>query len=247
MLDVFLTPEALIAVATLTFLEIVLGIDNIVFIAITTSRLPREQQPLARRLGLALALLTRLGLLFTLSWIMTLDKPLFTALGFEMTGRGLILFAGGIFLIWKAAHEIYLKTEGDEEEHEAAAKAGTFGLVLVQIAILDIIFSLDSIITAVGMVNELPLMVTAIVIAIIVMIIFADPVSEFVNTHPSIKILALAFLLLIGVMLTAEGTGRAHVEKGYIYFAMGFSIFVEIINMRYRRNRKPKPETSAAG
>ncbi len=232
----FMSVEGLLGLASLALLEIVLGIDNIVFIAILTARLPREQQPLARRLGLGFAVVTRLLLLFALSWIMTLERPLFSVAGVDMTGRGLILLAGGLFLIAKAAQEIYIKTEGIEA-HGALSTASSramFGAIVLQIGIMDIIFSLDSIITAVGMVNDIPIMVAAILIAIAVMIAFADPISEFVNRHPSIKLLALAFLLLIGVLLVAEGTGR-HVEKGYIYFSMGFALFVEILNMRYRR------------
>jgi predicted tellurium resistance membrane protein TerC len=247
MFEPFLDPGNWIAIVTLTLLEIVLGIDNIVFIAIVTARLEESKQPLARRLGLGLALGTRLLLLFALSWIIGLERTLFTVPGVEwdMTGRSLILLAGGLFLIYKATQEIYHKTEGVEEEAHAGTATAAFGAALFQIALMDMIFSLDSIITAVGMVDEIPLMVAAIVIAVTVMIVFADAVADFVNENPSVKILALAFLMLIGVLLVAEGTGR-HVEKGYIYFAMGFSLLVELLNMRYRRNRERRKEAARA-
>ncbi len=239
MLELFLDPSNWIAIGTLVLLEIVLGIDNIVFIAIVTARLPRERQPSARRFGLFLALATRLLLLLAISWIVGLDATLFTVpvIGLEMTGRSLILLVGGLFLIFKATQEIYHKTEGAGADAHAGKASATFGAALVQIAIMDMIFSLDSIITAVGMVDEVALMVVAVIVAVVVMIVFADPVSEFVNDNPSVKMLALAFLLLIGVLLVAEGTGR-HLEKGYIYFAMGFSLVVELLNMRYRKSRR---------
>lgn len=244
MLELFLQPESWIAIATLTLLEIVLGIDNLVFVAILSSRVPEAQQPKARRSGLALALVTRLALLFSLSWVMGLERPLLTVMGYGFTGRSLILLAGGLFLIAKATREIYDKTELAHEEHpRAAAAAKAFGMVIVQIALIDIVFSLDSIITAVGMVKELPLMVAAIVIAMAFMVLAAETVSGFINRHPSLKILALSFLLLIGVMLIAEGTGR-HVEKGYIYFAMGFSLLVETLNIRRRTNWEARVELS---
>jgi predicted tellurium resistance membrane protein TerC len=247
--ELLLQPSAWIAIATLTALEIVLGIDNIVFIAIVSERLPEHQQSRARRIGLIIALAMRLALLFALSWIMGLEAVLFTIpyVDVAVTGRSLILLAGGLFLIWKATTEIYHKTEGvDELEAHTHGKRVTFGGVLVQIAIMDMVFSLDSIITAVGMVDEILLMVIAIVVAVIVMIVFADPVSRFVNENPSVKILALAFLLLIGVLLVAEGTGR-EVEKGYIYFAMGFSLVVELLNMRYRKNREQRASERSEG
>ena len=254
-MEILLEPSSWIAIATLTALEIVLGIDNIVFIAIVSERLPEHQQSSARRVGLVVALLMRIALLFALSWIMGLERVLFTVpyVDVAVTGRSLILLAGGLFLIWKATTEIYHKTEGvDEEGTHVHGQTATYGGVLVQIAIMDMVFSLDSIITAIGMVDEILLMVIAIVLAVIVMIIFADPVSRFVNENPSVKILALAFLLLIGVLLVAEGTGR-EIEKGYIYFAMGFSLLVELLNMRYRKKRdgsgrEPDPgEPAAAG
>jgi predicted tellurium resistance membrane protein TerC len=241
MLELFTQPSSWIAIATLAALEIVLGIDNLVFIAIITSRLPEDAQPLARRIGLGAALVTRILLLLTLSWILGLTRPLveFHVLGHlvELTGRSLILLGGGLFLIYKSTTEIYHKTELKDDAHvHTVGKAGpTFGVVILNIAVMDIIFSLDSVITAVGMVSEIPLMVTAVVIAMIVMIVFAEPVSTFVNDHPSIKILALAFLLMIGVLLTAEAF-EVEVPKGYVYFAMAFSLIVEFTQMRYEAN-----------
>lgn len=235
MFEIFLQPESWIAVTTLTLLEIVLGVDNIVFIAILTERVEKSRQKAARRAGLSLALITRLLLLLTLSWLIRLEAPLFTVFGVIFSGKGLILLGGGLFLITKATREIFEKTELKEQEYEVKSKARAFSSVIFQIAILDIIFSLDSVITAVGMVNQIPLMVIAIVIAMIVMIVAADPLCDFVNRHASIKILALAFLLLIGVLLVAQGMGREF-EKGYVYFAMGFSLFVQILNLRHESN-----------
>ena len=239
LIELFSTPDAWISLAILAALEIVLGIDNIVFITIVSGGLPKEKRPFARRVGLALALITRLILLASLSWVMSLTTPLFTALGHEIAGRDLILILGGLFLIGKATVEIYDNVEGDHLHgvEQAARTAKSMTSVLIQIMILDIVFSLDSVITAIGMVDELAIMVAAVVLAMIVMIIFANPVGNFVERHPSIKILALAFLVLIGVMLTAEGTGR-HVEKGYIYFAMAFSLVIELLNMRYRKQHR---------
>jgi predicted tellurium resistance membrane protein TerC len=236
----FLTPDGLVALVTLTAMEIVLGIDNVVFIAILAGRLPAAQQGVARRLGLVLALGIRIGLLFAISWIMGLTAPWFHALGRGVSGRDLILLGGGLFLIFKATWEIYDKVEAAQEVGPAAGRRGAFLWVLLQILVLDIIFSLDSVITAVGMANELAIMVTAMVLAMLVMLGSAGAVSGFVDRHPSIKILALAFLLLIGVMLVAEAMG-SRVEKGYIYFAMAFSLFVEMLNMRYRKKREPVP------
>jgi predicted tellurium resistance membrane protein TerC len=234
--DAFLSVDGLAALATLTVMEIVLGIDNIVFIAILVTKLPAGQQALARQLGLGLALGMRVGLLLAISWIMGLTAPLVTVLGVELSGRSLILLGGGLFLIFKATREIYENVEADPHAPEAAATRASFGLVLTQIILLDIVFSLDSVITAVGMANELPIMITAMVLAMLVMLLSAGPVGAFVERHPSVKILALSFLLLIGVILVAEGMGT-HVEKGYVYFAMAFSLFVEMLNMRYRRRR----------
>ncbi len=237
-MGVFLTADGLLALATLSAMEIVLGIDNVVFIAILVGRLPEAQREVARRLGLILALGIRIGLLFTISWMMSLTEPLFTAFGGAVSGRDLILLGGGLFLIFKATWEVYEKVEADPHEQAAAAARGVFVWVLLQILLLDIVFSLDSVITAVGMANDLSIMITAMVIAMLVMLASAGTVSRFIDQHPSLKILALAFLLLIGVMLVAEGMGT-HVNKGYIYFAMAFSLLVELLNMRYRRARRP--------
>jgi predicted tellurium resistance membrane protein TerC len=229
----FLTSDGLIALGTLTALEIVLGVDNLVFIAIVAARLPAAQQPLARRIGLGLALITRVLLLLTLSWIMGLSTPLFHVGSHGVSGRDLILLAGGLFLIAKATWEIYAKVEGTHEEaHGAQARRGLAGVV-VQIMILDIVFSLDSVITAVGMVDDVPIMIAAIVLAMIVMLFAMDAVSGFVDRHPSVKILALSFLILIGVVLVADGLGH-HMPKGYVYFPMAFALGVELLNLRYR-------------
>jgi predicted tellurium resistance membrane protein TerC len=240
-----LTVDALVALATLTLMEIVLGIDNIVFIAILVGKLPAARQALARRLGLTLALAIRIGLLLTISWIMGLTRPLAAVGGLAVSGRSLILLGGGLFLLFKATREIYDKVEGAPREAVARGGSAAFGWVLVQILLLDIVFSLDSVITAVGMVDEVPIMVAAMVLAMIVMLASAAAVGGFVDRHPSIKILALAFLLLIGVMLVAEGMGT-HVEKGYVYFAMAFSLFVEMLNMRYRRRRLGRARPAAS-
>lgn len=236
-MDVFLTSDGLLALVTLAALEIVLGVDNLVFIAILSGKLPASQQPLARKVGLALALITRIGLLLTISWMMGLTRPLFTVLGHAFSGRDLILLAGGLFLIAKATWEIHGKVELGEHARERTA--GRTGLVLVvaQIMVLDIVFSLDSVITAVGMVDDVPVMVAAIVIAMGVMLVFMETVSAFVERHPSLKILALAFLILIGVVLVADGLGQ-HVPKGYVYSSMAFSLGVELLNMRYRRRSR---------
>jgi predicted tellurium resistance membrane protein TerC len=235
--DAFLTADGLIALLTLSALEIVLGVDNVVFIAILTGRLPRSQQALARRLGLTLALGIRIGLLFAITWIMGLTRPLFAILGHEFSGRDVILLAGGLFLIFKSTWEIYDKLEVQHTETAAARGRGPFAGVLFQILVLDIVFSLDSVITAVGMADNVAIMVAAMVIAMIVMLFSMGVISGFVERHPSVKILALAFLLLIGVMLVAEGFGQ-HVSKGYIYFAMAFSLLVELLNLRYRKKHK---------
>ena len=218
-------------------MEIVLGVDNVVFIAILTGRLPKRQQLSASRLGLALALGIRILLLLAITWMMGLVRPLFSVLGQEVSGRDLILLGGGLFLIFKATWEIYDKVEGDHAEREPRAARAAFAWVILQILVLDIVFSLDSVITAVGMANDVPIMVVAMSIAMLVMLVSMGAVSGFVERHPSVKILALAFLLLIGVMLVAEGMGR-YVPKGYIYFAMAFSLFVEALNLRYRKRRK---------
>ena len=232
----WLSTDGLIALIALTAMEIVLGIDNIVFITILTGRLPPSQRSLGRRLGLGFALGTRIVLLFAITWIMGLTAPLFTLLGRAISARDLILLAGGLFLIFKATHEIYEKVEADEPHRRGGDRAGLIWVV-AQIAVIDLVFSLDSVITAVGMAEHLITMVIAVVIAMIVMMLAINSVSGFVERHPSVKILALAFLLLIGVMLVAEGMGR-HVEKGYIYSAMAFSLFVEMLNLRYRGHRR---------
>jgi len=239
-MDAFLTADGLVALATLTALEIVLGVDNVVFIAILTARLPASQQISARRVGLTLALGIRIGLLFTISWMMGLTRPWFTVpvLGQPVSGRDLILIGGGLFLIGKATWEIYAKLEVEHVEHEQRGGRGRFAVVLAQILVLDIVFSLDSVITAVGMANRVSIMVAAMVIAMLVMLVSMGTVAGFVERHPSVKILALAFLLLIGVMLVADGMGQ-HVSKGYIYVAMAFSLFVELLNLRYRKRRQP--------
>ncbi len=234
----FLTADNLLALATLTLMEIVLGIDNVVFIAIVAGKLPAAEQPLARRLGLTLALGIRVLLLLTITWIMGLTAPLFSVLGRGVSGRDLILLGGGLFLMFKATWEIYDKLEVEHRETGRGRARGAFMLVLVQILLLDIVFSLDSVITAVGMANQLSVMITAMVLAMLVMLVSAGSISDFVERHPSVKILALSFLLLIGVMLVAEGMGT-HMEKGYVYFAMAFSLFVELLNMRYRKKSKP--------
>jgi predicted tellurium resistance membrane protein TerC len=235
-MDGLLSLDALLGLATLTLMEIVLGIDNIVFIAILVAKLPAAQQGLARRLGLALALGMRILLLLAISWIMGLTRPLLSVWKTELSGRSLILLVGGLFLMLKATREIYEKVEGGGHEEGRAGSRAAFGWVLLQILFLDVVFSLDSVITAVGMANQVSIMITAMVLAMLVMLASAGAVSGFVDRHPSVKILALAFLLLIGVMLVAEGMGT-HVAKGYIYFAMAFSLFVEMLNMRARRRR----------
>ena len=229
--------EGWIALATLTILEIVLGIDNIVFISILSGKLPQADRPRARKIGLSLAMFIRIGLLWSITWVIRLTAPLFTVWGHEVSGRDLIMLVGGLFLIAKSTHEIHEKLEGDEGETSARV-AASFAGVIVQILLLDIIFSLDSVITAVGMAEDLAVMVLAVVLAVGVMLVSAGTISEFVERHPTVKMLALSFLLLIGVSLIAEGFEQ-HIPKGYIYFAMGFSIFVEMINLRVRAKSKP--------
>ena len=226
-------PQAWVGLATLTVLEIVLGIDNVIFISILAGRLPREQQGRARYIGLLLAMGMRIALLFSLSWIIRLTAPLFTVLGQEISGRDLVLLVGGLFLLAKSTHEIHERLEGDEGEASAKA-APSLRSVLIQIMLLDIVFSLDSVITAVGMVDELGVMVTAVVVAVGFMMLFAGPISEFVDRHPTVKMLALSFLILIGVSLIAESFDQ-HIPKGYIYFAMAFSVLVELLNLRARK------------
>ncbi|HEY9505964.1 MAG TPA: TerC family protein [Gemmatimonadales bacterium] len=236
-MDWITDPQAWAGFATLTVLEIVLGIDNIIFISILASKLPREQQAKARLIGLGLAMLMRIALLFSLSWVIGLTAPLFEVLGEEISGRDLVLLLGGLFLIAKAVHEIHERLEGDEGER--SAKVGpSLRSVLIQIMLLDIVFSLDSVITAVGMVDQLGVMVAAVVVAVAFMMVFARPVSEFVERHPTVKMLALSFLILIGVSLVAESFDE-HIPKGYIYFAMAFSVMVEFLNLKARKRSKP--------
>ncbi len=232
-MDWIADPQAWIAFATLLALEIVLGIDNIVFISIISAKLPHEQQARARYVGLSLAMVMRIGLLFSLSWLTKLTAPLFNLLGNEISGRDLILIVGGLFLIVKATHEIHLKLEGAGADAVPRA-AATFGAVIVQLVLLDAVFSLDSVITAIGMVDQIGIMIAAVIVAVLFMMAFAKPLGEFVEKHPTVKMLALSFLLLIGVALIADGWGQ-HIEKGYIYFAMGFSVVVEMLNQRYHR------------
>lgn len=230
-------PQAWIALVTLTALEIVLGIDNIIFISILVGRLPANKRNQARTLGLALAMMTRIALLLSLSWVMSLTTPFFTFLAYQFSGRDLILIGGGIFLLAKSTHEIHNNLEGSEAEGTSKAFASYAG-ILIQIALLDIIFSLDSVITAVGLANHLPVMILAIVLSVGVMMFAARPIGEFVDIHPTIKMLALSFLILVGVSLLGEGL-RFHIPKGYIYFAMAFSVCVEMLNIRTRTGRMP--------
>ena len=232
------SPEAWVALATLTALEIVLGIDNIIFISILVARLPDEQRDRARRLGIMLAMLTRLALLFSISWVMGLTDPWFTVFGQEISGRDIILILGGLFLLAKSTHEIHNSIEGVEEEQATSAKANGFMMVLIQIAILDIVFSLDSVITAVGLVDHVSIMAIAIIIAVGIMLLASKSIGEFVDEHPTIKILALSFLIVVGLTLLLEGLD-VHVPKGYIYFAMLFSLSVEALNIRMRKRSEP--------
>ena len=236
-MDWLFSPEALIALGTLTLLEIVLGIDNLVFLTILAGKLPEEQQARARRIGLLLALGMRIVLLLLISWIIGLTAPLFSVAGQELSGRDLILLLGGLFLLAKATTEIHHKLEG-ESSGGPTAKAATFGAVIAQIGAMDLIFSLDSVITAVGMADEIMVMIIAVVIAMGVMLAFADPLGRFVKQHPTVQMLALSFLLLIGFTLIAEAF-EMHVSKGYIYFAMGFSVFVEMLNLKLSRRGRP--------
>ena len=236
-MELFSDPQTWLALATLTALEIVLGIDNIIFISILAGKLPAHQQEKARLLGLGLAMFIRIGLLFSLTWLMGLTAPLFTVLGNEISGRDAILISGGLFLLWKSTMEIHEKLEGVEGESSLRVGA-TFGAVIVQILLLDIVFSLDSIITALGMARQLAVMVMAVVIAVGFMMMFSGKISGFVEQHPTIKILALSFLILIGVALIGDGLDM-HIPKGYIYFAMAFSVGVEMLNLRMRSRGKP--------
>ena len=238
MLELLTDPQAWIAFATLTALELVLGIDNIIFISILVDKLPRERRELARRLGLFMAMFMRVGLLLVLAWIVGLVAPLFTVLGQEISGRDLILILGGLFLIWKSTGEIHQSLEGEEGGSSSAVQA-TFAAVILQIMVVDIVFSLDSIITAVGMVDRVEIMVAAVVASVGLMMLFAGAIGRFVSAHPSIKMLALSFLVVVGVVLIAEGFDH-HVPKGYVYFAMAFSVAVEMLNIHMRK-RSARP------
>jgi len=229
--------EWIIALVTLTVLEVVLGVDNVIFISILSAKLEKDQQKRARRIGLLGAMLMRIALLFSITWIARLTEPLFTVSGYHLSGRDLILLLGGLFLIGKATYELHERLEG-EAGHSSGRVAASFSAVIVQVMLLDIVFSLDSVITAIGMANDLTVMVTAVVAAVLLMLVAAEPISAFVEEHPTIKVLALSFLLLIGMSLVADGFGQ-HIPKGYIYFAMGFSVFVEVINIRVRKKTAP--------
>jgi predicted tellurium resistance membrane protein TerC len=228
--------ELLIALVTLTFLEIVLGVDNVIFISILSSKLPKNQQRRARRVGLMAAMLMRIALLWSIFWVSRLTTPLFVAIGHPISGRDLILVGGGLFLLGKATFEIHERLEGSEEGGQRPA--ASFASVIGQVMVLDIVFSLDSVITAIGMADDQRVMIAAVVLAVLVMLVAAEPISRVVESHPTIKILALSFLLLIGMSLVADGLGQ-HIPKGYIYFAMGFSVFVEMINLRVRGKSEP--------
>ena len=233
MMDLLTSPEAWIAFATLTALELVLGIDNIIFISILVDKLPKAQQEMARRVGLFMAMFMRIALLLVLAWIVGLVEPLFTVLGQAISGRDLILILGGLFLVWKSTTEIHGSMEG-EEGHAAGAVKATLAAVLLQIMIIDLVFSLDSIITAVGMVDDVRVMIAAVISSVALMMVFAGPIGRFVSAHPTIKVLALSFLVVVGVVLIAEGFD-SHVPKGYVYFAMAFSLGVEMLNIRMRK------------
>jgi predicted tellurium resistance membrane protein TerC len=235
MIELLTDPQAWIALLTLTALELVLGIDNIIFISILVDKLPVEKRELARKIGLFMAMFMRIGLLLVLSWIVGLTAPLFTVLQKEFTGRDLILVAGGLFLLWKSAGEIHQLLEGTEGSHSASVPA-TFSAVIVQIMIIDLVFSLDSIITAVGMVDEVAIMISAVIASVGLMMVFASSIGRFVSDHPTIKMLALSFLIVVGVVLIADGFEH-HVPKGYVYFAMAFSVAVEMLNIRVRRTK----------
>ncbi len=233
MMELLLSPEAWIAFATLTALELVLGIDNVIFISILVDKLPAEKRELARKIGLFMAMFMRVGLLLVLSWIVGLVTPLFTLGSQEISGRDLILIAGGLFLLWKSTTEIHQTLEGATHGEAAPAKA-TFWSIILQIMVIDLVFSLDSIITAVGMVDQVEIMIAAVIVSVALMMVFARGISQFVSAHPSIKMLALAFLVVVGVVLIAEGLEH-HIPKGYVYFAMAFSVGVEMLNIRYRK------------
>lgn len=237
-MDFLFTAEGLVALFTLTLLEIVLGIDNIIFISIVSNKLPEQQQPRARFIGLSLALIVRVAMLFGITWIIGFQEPLFSVFGAEFSGRDLILLGGGLFLISKSTSEIHHKIEGDQHEEKSGGKKATFAAIIFQIVMLDIIFSFDSILTAIGMTENISIMITAVIISLIIMMLFSSKISNFINQHPSLQMLALSFLILIGFMLGIEAFDN-HVPKGYIYFAVFFSLVVEILNMRVRK-KNPK-------
>jgi predicted tellurium resistance membrane protein TerC len=243
MMELLTDPQAWIAFATLTALELVLGIDNVIFIAILVDKLPAERRDFARRLGLFMAMFMRIGLLLVLAWLAGLVTPLFTVFGHEISGRDLILILGGLFLIWKSTGEIHQSLEGQEGHASSAVKAG-FATVILQIMVVDLVFSLDSIITAVGMVDQPPVMVAAVIASVALMMLFVGAISRFVSEHPTIKMLALAFLVVVGVVLVAEGFDH-HVPKGYIYFAMAFSLGVEMLNQRQRKRATKRVQLNA--
>ena len=244
MIELVSNPQAWIALATLTALELVLGIDNIIFISILVDKLPKERREFARRLGLFMAMFMRIGLLLVLAWIVGLVTPLFTVLGQSISGRDLILIVGGLFLIWKSTGEIHQSIEGEEEGAGSKAVKATFTAVILQIMVVDLVFSLDSIITAVGMVDDVRIMIVAVVASVALMMLFAGPIGRFVSDHPTIKMLALAFLVVVGVVLVAEGFGH-HVPKGYVYFGMAFSLGVEMLNIHTRKKSARKVQLHA--
>ncbi len=243
-MDWFTDPSTWIGLLTLTVLEIVLGVDNIIFISILAGKLPEDQRARARRLGLMGAFVSRILLLLSIAWVVRLTAPLFTVLGVEVSGRGLILILGGLFLIGKATHEIHEKIEGDEAAETAARAARSLAAVVAQIMVIDVVFSLDSVITAVGMVDEVAIMIAANVIALGIMLFASGPISDFVDRHPTVKMLALSFLVLIGTNLVAEGVGQ-HIPKGYTYFAMAFSVLVELLNIKARGRLTHSPDRRA--
>ena len=245
MIELLSNPQAWIALATLTALELVLGIDNIIFISILVDKLPKERREFARRLGLFMAMFMRIGLLLVLAWIVGLVMPLFTVLGQAISGRDLILILGGLFLIWKSTGEIHQSIEGEEEGVGSKAVKATFTAVILQIMVVDLVFSLDSIITAVGMVDDVRIMIVAVVASVALMMLFAGPIGRFVSDHPTIKMLALAFLVVVGVVLVAEGFGH-HVPKGYVYFGMAFSLGVEMLNIHTRKKSARRVQLHAA-
>ena len=235
-MELLTNPQAWMAFATLTALELVLGIDNIIFISILVDKLPKERREFARRIGLFMAMFMRIGLLLLLAWIVGLVAPLFSVMGQAISGRDLILILGGLFLIWKSTGEVHQSLEGEDEGHGSKAVKATFAAVILQIMVVDMVFSLDSIITAVGMVDDVRIMIAAVIVSVALMMVFAGPIGRFVSDHPTIKMLALAFLVVVGVVLVAEGFGH-HVPKGYIYFAMAFSLGVEMLNIRRRKGK----------